>query len=117
MALGDESTVDPVIGQLVENAIKYCPEGCSIDVTVRGDGPDAVLRVGDRGRGIAESDLDRVFDRFVRAAAEPEARPSVGGAGLGLYIVRRYVEAQGGRVVAHRRDGGGTVIEVRLPGC
>ena len=111
-AYGDESTIDPILGQLVENAVKYSPEGGPISVSVRGEGRDAVLRVADTGVGIAEADLERVFDRFMRSDA---ARGVVNGAGLGLWIVRRYLDAQGGTVTAQRRPGGGTVIEVRLP--
>jgi signal transduction histidine kinase len=110
-AYGDEATIDAVLGQLVENAAKYSPDGCAISIAVRHDGEDAVLTVSDRGVGIPEEDLVRVFDRFVRSAA----KESTTGAGLGLWIVRRYLEAQGGRVCAQRRPGGGTTIEVRLP--
>lgn len=115
MALGDETTVDAILGQLVENAVKYSPEGGAIDVTVGVDGEDAVLAVADLGVGIPEGDLSRVFDRFVRSTPATGPRESAGGAGLGLYIVRRYVEAQRGRVTALRRAGPGTRIEVRLP--
>ena len=71
-----------------------------------------MLRVADTGVGIAEEDLERVFDRFMRSDT---ARGATNGAGLGLWIVRRYLDAQGGSVAARRRSGGGTVIEVRLP--
>jgi signal transduction histidine kinase len=117
LALGDESTVDPVLGQLVENAIKYSPVAGPVEVSVRADGDDALITVRDRGLGIAEADLERVFDRFVRAAEAPRDGQVVSGAGLGLYIVKRYVTAQHGSVRAVRREGGGTVMEVRLPAC
>jgi NtrC-family two-component system sensor histidine kinase KinB len=114
VALGDAAKVEPVVGQLLENAVKYSPGGGAVDVTVTSEGGAAVLRVADRGVGMAPEDLDRVFDRFVRgAAASTGAHP--GGVGLGLWIVRRYVEAQGGTVSASLREGGGTVVEVRLP--
>jgi signal transduction histidine kinase len=112
--LGDESTVDAVVGQLVENAVKYSPHGGPVEIAVRSCGSSAVLTVADRGVGISAEDADRVFDRFVRSSAA-EGDPSVGGFGLGLYIVRRYVDAQRGAVSAHPREGGGTVFEVRLP--
>jgi signal transduction histidine kinase len=114
LAVGDESTIDGILGQLVENSVKYSPHGGGIDVTLRADGPDAVLAVADLGVGIRAGDLTRVFDRFVRSEPGAGGRET-GGAGLGLYIVKRYVEAQGGRVTALQRDAGGTVIEVRLP--
>lgn len=114
-ATGDPSKVEPVVGQLVENAVKYSPDGGRVEVTARAEAGRAVLRVADRGVGIAPADLHRVFDRFVRGEpVVPTGRP--GGVGLGLWIVRRYVEAQGGTVSASLREGGGTVVEVSLPG-
>lgn len=115
LALGDERSVDAVVGQLVENAVKYSPGGGPIELTVHADGSEAVLAVADRGVGIAREDLRRVFERFVRSAPRTGEPRSIGGAGLGLYIVSRYVEAQGGRVSAQRRKGGGSILEVRLP--
>jgi signal transduction histidine kinase len=113
--LGDESTVDGILGQLVENSVKYSPAGGSIEVTLRADSGEAVLAVADLGVGIPAGDLERVFDRFVRGEQGATGQPTAGGAGLGLYIVKRYVEAQHGRVRARGREGGGTVIEVYLP--
>lgn len=115
MAFGDETTIDPVLGQLLENAVKYSPAGGAVEVSVRADGDEAVLSVADTGVGIPEGDLERVFERFVRSVPADGPREGVGGAGLGLYIVKRYVEAQRGHVAAQARQGGGTVIEVRLP--
>lgn len=111
-ALGRPGTIAPILDQLVENAMKYSPHGGAVDVTVRRDEDCAVLTVADRGRGIAAEDAERVFDRFFRSGTVLGG-PS--GAGLGLWIVRRTVEAQQGSVSAAPRDGGGTVIRVRLP--
>lgn len=111
MAYGDERSIDAVLSQLVENAVKYTPDGGPITVSVRRTDDVAVLQVADTGVGIAEQDLVRVFDRFSRAGGAPD----VGGVGLGLWIVRRYLESQGGHVVALRREGGGTVIQASLP--
>ena len=111
-ALGRPEAVAAVLDQLLENAVKYSPAGGPVEVAVRADRGAAVLTVSDRGRGIAEEDLDRVFDRFYRSGA---AASGPGGAGLGLWIVRRTVEAQGGQVTAARRPEGGTVVSVRLP--
>lgn len=111
-AVGRPVTIAPILDQLVENAMKYSPDGGAVDVTVRHEPGWAVLTVADRGRGIPEQDVERVFDRFYRGGARVGG-PS--GAGLGLWIVRRTVEAQQGSVTAAPREGGGTVIEVRLP--
>lgn len=111
-ALGRPEAVAQVLDQLLENAVKYSPEGGAVEVAVRSEPDAAVLTVCDRGRGIPEEDLDRVFDRFHRSGAG-SGGPS--GAGLGLWIVRRTVEAQGGQVSAARRARGGTALTVRLP--
>lgn len=113
--LGDESTIDALLGQLVENAVKYSPAGGPIEVSVHAADDTATLTVADTGVGIPEGDLTNVFHRFVRSTPAVGSRGEVGGVGLGLYIVKRYVEAQRGRVTALRREGGGTVIEIRLP--
>ena len=113
LALGDESAIDGIVGQLVENAVKYSPAGGAIEVGAVRKGRDAVLLVADTGVGIATEDLERVFERFARGAGTAGER--VGGVGLGLWIVRQHVEAQGGTVAALRRAGGGTIVEVRLP--
>ena len=111
-ARGRPAAVAPVVDQLVENAVKYSPAGGAVEVSAVTDDACAVLRVADRGRGIPQGDHDRVFDRFYRGASGVDG-PA--GAGLGLWIVRRTVESQGGSVTAAPRAGGGTVVEVRLP--
>jgi signal transduction histidine kinase len=110
-ALGRPEAVGPVLDQLVENAVKHSPAGGPVEVAVRAEPGAAVLSVADRGTGISPEEADRVFDRFFRGAS---AGPAA-GAGLGLWIVRRTVEAQGGQVAAAPRAGGGTVVHVRLP--
>lgn len=111
-ALGRPEAVAPVLDQLVENARKYSPGAGPVEVAVRAEPDAAVLSVADRGRGILPADRDRVFERFYRSTPGEGAVP---GAGLGLWIVRRTVEAQGGQVTVAARPGGGTVLTVRLP--
>jgi signal transduction histidine kinase len=110
-ALGRPESVQTVLDQLVENAVKYSPGGGPIEVAVSAEPGAAVLTVADRGRGISATELERVFERFVRDAAV-DGPP---GVGLGLWIVRRTVEAQGGSATASPRAGGGTIVCVRLP--
>jgi signal transduction histidine kinase len=71
-----------------------------------------VLTVSDRGVGVTPAEAEQVFERFYRAGA---TGGGPGGAGLGLWIVRRTVEAQGGTVTLTPRSGGGSVVQVRLP--
>jgi PAS domain S-box-containing protein len=113
LALGDRSTVDVIVGQLLENAIKYSPDGGEIRVGVSGDGCLVTVRVSDQGIGLDPDDAELVFERFYQAPGGNRRR--LGGVGLGLYIVRRLVEAQGGAVRAYGTPGVGTTVEFALP--
>ncbi len=113
-ALGDAMATDIIVGQLLENAVKYSPEGGA--VTVRADTEDGliVVTVEDDGVGIPSGDRERVFERFVQG--EVGDRRRFGGLGLGLYIVRRLARAQYGEVTAHAREGAaGTRMRFTLP--
>jgi two-component system sensor histidine kinase MprB len=88
----DPVLVERAVGNLLDNAVKYSPPGAPIEVTVR----EGEVVVADRGPGIAEEDLPRIFDRFYRAAGA-RSKP---GAGLGLAIVREAAEAHGGQATA-----------------
>lgn len=111
--LGDPSSVEPLVGQLVENAIKYSPAGGEVRVTVRGGDGYAAVEVLDRGVGIPDGAEDRLFTRFYQAGSGD--RREYAGMGLGLHIVRQLVEAQGGTVTAANREGGGARIGFTLP--
>jgi two-component system sensor histidine kinase KdpD len=96
---------------VLDNALKYSPVGSSIDIAVRQVGPRIQIEIADRGIGIPEQDLSRVFDKFYRVQ-RPE---NVMGTGLGLFISKGIIEAHGGSVAAANRSGGGTVIKISLP--
>lgn len=113
----DEFTADPVrmrqiVGNLAANAVRHTPAG---RITLRGavDGDWVEISVADTGSGISEEDLASVFDRFWRA--DQSRTRSTGGAGLGLAIVRKLVEAHGGTVSVASTQGTGTTFTVRLP--
>ena len=98
---------------LLDNAIKYSPEGAVIRLVVRRDGPSAVLDCVDAGPGIAPEDLPHVFERFYRA---DRARSRVSGsAGLGLAIARWAVEANRGRIEVESEVSRGSVFRIVLP--
>lgn len=103
---GDRSRLERAVSNLVDNAIKWSPSGSTVVVTLR----DRELSVSDRGPGIADTDMPRVFDRFYRAAAA-RSQP---GSGLGLAIVRQVVTDHGGQVTAENRPDGGAVFRVRF---
>ncbi|MFF8483742.1 ATP-binding protein [Streptomyces antibioticus] len=120
-ASGDTTTdgrpqmLQRALSNLVENATKFDREGREpVEIAVKGPARPGVVRVEvlDRGPGIAETDLTRVFDRFYRAA---DAR-SLPGSGLGLSIVREVALSHGGAPFAVRREGGGTVIGFTVGG-
>ncbi|GGS87342.1 hypothetical protein GCM10010156_52300 [Planobispora rosea] len=109
---GDALATDIVLGQLLENAFKYSPDGGMIRVEAWPDRDRVVVVVDDEGVGIAPADRERVFERFVQA--ESGDRRRFGGVGLGLYIVRSLARAQGGDVAAYPRPGGGTRMRLEL---
>lgn len=112
LALGDPSSVEIIAGQLLENAVKYSPLGGEVVVQARRHEDGVVVTVSDRGIGIPAGEHARVFERFHQVGGE---RRRFGGVGLGLYIVQRLLDAQGGSVRAYARDGGGTTLEFILP--
>jgi signal transduction histidine kinase len=101
-----------VAANLLDNAQRHA--ATSVAATVGVEGGDAVIRITDDGPGIAPEDRERVFERFTRL---DDARTrNDGGSGLGLALVREIVTDHGGRVsIGRANDGGGTVVEVRLP--
>jgi signal transduction histidine kinase len=102
-----------IVGNLVGNAVKYSGAGTRIIVWVAEGNDEVVLSVVDRGIGIASEDLPCIFQRGYRAT---EARNRADGAGLGLYAVRLFVEAHGGRIRVESTPGEGSAFHVSLPG-
>ncbi len=114
-----EVMVDPqrfqqVVGNLIDNALRYTPAGSSIDLKIRKNNSDVELTVADEGTGIPENELEHAFDRFWRS--EKSRARSTGGAGLGLSIARQLVEAQGGKISARNRKPRGFEVQITLPG-
>ena len=99
-----------VIYNLTDNALKYSA-GAAVQVSLRKCGGQVVLTVADRGPGIPEEDLPRIFERFYRV--DKARSRAAGGTGLGLSIVSDTVRRQGGTVEAANRPGGGAVFTVR----
>jgi signal transduction histidine kinase len=112
----DPIRMEQVITNLLDNAIKYSPQGGAIDVTLgaqhsNGAAAQVRLAVRDRGAGIPAEHLDRVFDRFFQS----HTGKHLSGIGLGLYISREIVELHGGTIAAHAPPDGGTEMEILLP--
>ncbi len=111
----DEQRMIQVMNNLMNNAIKYSPKGCPIEVGLRWTltQPDeALLWVKDSGVGIPQSELNSIFDRFYRVSNTDR---SIGGLGVGLYLVREIVTRHDGRVWAESVEGKGTTFYVLLP--
>ena len=102
--------LEQALNNLLLNAATHTPAGTPVEVRARIEGKELILTVADRGPGLSANELERVFDLFHRG---PEAKP--GGTGLGLPIVKGFVEAQGGRVTAANRAGGGAEFSIWLP--
>ncbi|MBV8298145.1 MAG: HAMP domain-containing histidine kinase [Candidatus Eremiobacteraeota bacterium] len=112
IVIGDAGLLRQLVGNLVDNAIKFTDAG-SVEVTLRHDDGRAVVEVADTGRGIDDLAADRLFDRFFRG--DPAHARTTEGTGLGLAIVRSIARVHGGTVAARRRPGGGSVFAVSLP--
>jgi signal transduction histidine kinase len=108
----DHDRMLQVLANLLANAIKFTPEGGAVVVTGERAGDELRFGVSDTGTGIPEDMLEAVFQRFWQVG-----RNDPRGLGLGLYISRCIVEAHGGRIWAERRPGGGSSLQVAIPGA
>lgn len=102
-----------VVRNVLANAIRFSPEGGRVDIEA--DVTDAGqwrLAIGDRGPGIPEGELEAIFEAFVQSS---RTKDGSGGTGLGLTISRTIMQAHGGHIAAHNREGGGSVFEIVLP--
>ncbi len=110
--LGDEMRLYHMALNLVDNAIKYSPEHTTVSVQLTYNKVEVLLHVYDEGPGIAEEDLERVFDKYYRGA-KAKAQP---GAGVGLSVVASIAAAHGGRATVRNRPEGGAAFLISLPG-
>jgi len=112
----DRDRLDQVLTNLIENAVKYSPDGGPIRVVAERRGGEVEVRVSDAGIGIPPEHRDHVFERFYQADGDA-GRRRFGGLGLGLYISRAIIDAHGGRIWAapNVEDGTGSVFGFRIP--
>ena len=109
----DPGKLAQVCYNIIENGIKYTPDGGKISIRLRRAGRDAVLEISDSGVGIPEEDLPHVFDRFYRV--DKARSRDTGGTGLGLSIVQQIVRLHAGSVTVQSEQGKGTTFTVQLP--
>ena len=111
--LGDAEWLERLLLNLLDNAIKFTPEGGRISVRVASEGSDAVLEVRDTGVGIAPDALPHVFERFFRG--DPARSAAAEGAGLGLSLVKWIADRHGARLSVDSRPNEGSTFIVRIP--
>lgn len=111
--VADAGRIEQVLTNLLDNAVKYSPDGGLVVVRGEQRPREVVVRVIDQGTGIAPEDLNKLFERFFRAS--PHRRQRVAGTGLGLPISDAIVRAHGGRIWAESIVGGGTTLSFSLP--
>lgn len=112
----DYLQIDQVLTNLLENVVRHTPAGTPLDVSAHLKEHEIIISIADRGPGISQADLERVFDKFYRVLSGYHASGSPpAGSGLGLSVCRGLVEAHGGRIWAQAREGGGLVVSVALP--
>jgi signal transduction histidine kinase len=107
----DPELIRPAFTNVIRNALAYSPSTTPVDVRARADDGHVVVEVRDRGPGLSPAERVAIFDRFVRGAVGRNRR----GAGLGLFIARRMVEAHGGTVDVESEEGAGTMFTIRIP--
>jgi len=108
----DAERIHQVLLNLLENAVRYSPEGAPVTVTVSAPGPAVVrVTVRDRGPGIAAAEQQRIFQRFIRGAAAE----GKGGLGIGLYLCHTIMERHGGRIGVDSTVGDGAAFWIDLP--
>jgi signal transduction histidine kinase len=110
---GDELRLEQVVQNLIQNAIKYSPNGGAVTVRVERQGANACVAVSDQGIGIPAAALPQLFRRFFRA---PNADSQhISGMGIGLYVVREIVQLHGGAIDVASQEGSGSTFTVHLP--
>ena len=110
---GDGVRLAQVIDNVVGNAVKYTPDGGTVEVRLTERDGHAVLRISDTGIGIPAAERERLFERFFRASTATDQ--NIAGTGLGLAISKTIIEAHGGTIAAHPREPRGTTFSVELP--
>lgn len=110
---GDRRQITSALGNLIDNAVKYSPDGATVTVSARVNPSGLALSVADTGDGIPSRDLDRVFERFYRV--DRARSRETGGTGLGLAIVRHVAHNHGGEVSVRSKEGQGSEFTLVLP--
>ena len=111
--IGDREQLITAVHNLVENAVNYSPEHTKVSIVTKRNGDIAEISVTDQGIGIAEGELNRIFERFYRV--DPARSRLTGGTGLGLSIVKHVALNHGGDVKVWSKEGVGSTFTLQLP--
>ncbi|HLA49120.1 MAG TPA: ATP-binding protein, partial [Candidatus Saccharimonadales bacterium] len=111
-AFVDPNRLREVLQNLIDNAIKYTPQG-TITISLTGDNSTVQLQVSDTGGGIPEEDIPHLFQKFYRV--DSSMTRSIGGTGLGLYISRKLIEMYNGHIWVESQLGKGSTFFINLP--
>jgi PAS domain S-box-containing protein len=109
----DENKLRQVLVNLLDNAIKYSPDGGKVGIRIEQNGALCLIEVSDEGLGIPSSEREKIFEKFYRL--DPQQTKGVGGSGLGLYICRELVERMDGQLSVESEPGVGSRFRVALP--
>ncbi len=111
--VADKDMINQVVYNLIDNAVKFTPEGGYIEVASKSDSEKAIIRIRNSGMGIPGEEIDKIFERFYKI--DKSRSYDVKGAGMGLYIVKTLIELHGGNIVARSEPGQYTEFIFQLP--
>lgn len=109
----DKDMINQVIYNLVDNAVKFTPEGGYIEASVKSDNEKAIIKIRNSGKGIPSEEIDKIFERFYKL--DKSRSYDVKGAGMGLYIVKTLVELNGGSIAARSVEGEFAEFIIQMP--
>lgn len=111
--VADKDMINQVIYNIIDNAVKFTPDGGYIEATVKSDPEKAIIKIRNSGKGIPSEEIDKIFERFYKL--DKSRSYDIKGAGMGLYIVKTLVELNGGRIAARSVEGEYAEFIVQLP--
>lgn len=110
---GDESRIEEVITNIIDNAVKYNRKGGNVKIALEDNGQNITVRISDTGQGMSQETLSKIFDRYYRALGQMKSGAK--GTGLGLALAKGIVEAHGGEIMVFSEEGKGSEFVVTLP--
>jgi two-component system phosphate regulon sensor histidine kinase PhoR len=110
---GDELALTSLLLNILENGIKYSPQGNTVHLHISANNSKAIIAISDNGYGIEDKEKEKVFDKFYRIGSEDTRRTK--GTGLGLFIVKHIINSHGGKITVKNNQPQGSIFEIVLP--